>query len=437
MNVQELRTTLHEHAEQVDDIGAPARLAATHDRVAVVRRHRRAGVAAAAAAAVVAVVTAGTLTLLDDDQPVQPAGHTPARLAGFRISKTFNTSEGARFVYRRGVEGRRGQDRLVVELPASQQPYAIAWGVRSRGNNNTTITVDGSPAEAETAGELYRGSILAAGVPHQVVVDGTHDPREQLAIAVYRLAGRLPEGKGNGSTVFRHIADGNRLVGAGFGSLGQSHASFDVRITTLRQTFSAVCYGAPGEYHVVLRVNGHRVGGAGCSPLVDPDPASSSTTVGPRNTGLVPGETTQVTVALVDASGRPVRSRDVVIGGAVYEKQPGMTRLAGSPIPLVTQTGPGVVYRYERSAQSRPGEPTLTVHLPASDRPALLEVAAYHTEKTQVLVDGKVVTGTSGWPTTGSVPGVLAGGPHTVTVRVEKGLTPQSVLGIAVFRRGH
>ena len=444
MNVQELRAALHEHAEHVEDIGAPARVAATHERVVVVRRHRRAGVAAVVAAAVIAVVTAGTLTLLPHRHPVQPAQHpTPAKLAGFRVSPRFDTG-GWHFRYAQGVQTHPGQQRLDLTVPASKQTRVLGWGVRSTAldEHAATLLVDGVPLDHAGGGEWTTGDVLAAGGAHHLSVTFRHPhPGDRAGIAVFDLRGRAPAGVSNGATTFRRDIAGDRLLGARLGDPGQSRVTFDVTVPDGDLRFATTCSGAPAHDQVRLSVNGHELSGSGCGVLADLDPGPSGISRGDhgwgRAYGIRPGATLHLTLQLLGRGQRPALSPHVVLGAGVYALAPAVARVAGWPIPALAE-GPGGTYRYVRSVESRPGQRSLVVHLPAAPVRRDVEYATHDAGKVLIYhvggqTPGRNEAGTSG-SSLGSVGVLRPGRPYTVTLEIRKGLHRHSLLGLVVRR---
>ncbi|HEY6935241.1 MAG TPA: hypothetical protein VI452_17725 [Marmoricola sp.] len=443
MNVQELRDALHDRADHVADIGAPARIAATHERVVVVRRRRRAGVVAAVATAVIAVVTAGALSLLPDRPQVQPAEHhTPAKLAGYRVDPRVSFS-GWDFRYAQGVQSARGQQQLVLDLPSSKEQRIFGWGVRASGFSDRTATLrlDGVVVDHTGPATWTSGDVLSAGRPHHLVVSfRKHSPGNRAGVAVYDLAGTAPAGVTNGATTFRSTIAGDTLVGAHLGRSGQSRVAFEVTVPSTRLRFSTSCAGAPTHDMVELSVNGQPLGSSSCDPLPDLDPGASGASRGPQgwdgSLGIHPGATLHLTLRLLGRHDRPTTVPGVVLGGGVYRLAAPVARVAGWDVPALVE-GPGGTYRYQRSAQSRPGQARLTLHLAAASQRRLVNYGTSHVRgEVDVVIDGRSDDGVQGGGSSYAGGPVLSPGrPHTVTLVVRRGLTPRSVLGIVISRR--
>lgn len=441
MNVDELRSALHAHAGQVEDIGAPARVAATHDRVEAVRRHRRAGVAAAVAAAVVAVAAAGTLTLLPRHQTVQPAEHTPpAKLAGYKVARTYNPTPWT-FRYVRGVQGAKGQNVLDLTVPASDRSRVIGWGVSTDrfSSHAATLSLDGRVIDSSGDGMWSTGDLLSPGEAHHLTVRFKKpSPTNRSGLAIYDLVGQPPAGVTNGLSVFRQDMAGDRLLGARFGAPGQTKVVLDVPVPDSRVSFSVACSGASIHTMANIVVNGTPLGGSGCQPAPGLDAGGDRIGAGPRgwepSLGIKPGATLHVTVKL--HSKAPVHTDDLVLGVAAYHEAPAVAHVAGWDVPQLVE-GPGGLYRHTSNVQSHPGQRRLTLHLPASPHQRLVEYASAHLRGLVVQrVDGEPgsqFADSGGGYGGGTV--LRPGRPHTISLVVRRGGTPRTVIGLIVSTR--
>jgi hypothetical protein len=443
MNVDELRATLHAHADRVEDIGAPARVAATHDRVAVVRRHHRAGVAAVAAM-LVAVVAAGALTLVPGHRSVQPAGQPPpAKLAGHRVARTYDLAPWT-FRYVRGVQSARGQSVLDLEVPASHRLRVIGWGVVDDGlaPRAATLSIDGRVVDTGADGMWTTGEVLAPGGPHRLTVRFREpSPSNRSGIAVYDLVGRPPAGVTNGTSTFRRQMAGDRLVGARFGRPGQTSVSFDVNVPDSRVSFSMECSGLSGHAMADLSVNGRPLGSAGCQREAPID--ASGARIGPggqgwdASLGITPGATLHLTIRL--HGGRSADTSRVVLGAAVYQIAPTVAHVAGWGIPELVEGTDGHLYRYTSSVQGRPGQRRVVVHLPASPRKRFVQFASSHAPGMVTFkVGGHVASQAEQRDSGGGYGGgyvLRPGRPYTVSLVLDHGVTARTVLGIVVATR--
>lgn len=444
MNVQELRTALHEHADHVEDIGASTRVAATHHRVAVVRRHRRAGVAAVVAATAVAVVTAGALTLLPDHQTVQPAEHTPpAKLAGYKVDRTYRPAPWT-FRYVRGVQSAKGQSVLDLDVPASDRPRVIGWGVSTDrfSSRAATLSLDGRVIDSSGDGMWSTGDLLSPGRAHHLTVRFKKwSPESRSGIAVYDLVGKPPAGVSNGTSVFRQQMAGDRLLGARFGERGQREISFDVQVPDSRVSFSIACAGLREHAMADLSVNGSSVAGAGCQPAAQLDPGGNR--IGPgnqgwgRSLGIKPGATLHVTLALHGKGIR--RTDDLELGAAVYHDAPDVVHVAGWGIPELVEGPDGRLYRYTGNVQSSPGQRRLVLHLPASSHQRFVQYASSHAPGMMSLrISGQTADGIEYQDTGGGYGGgheLKPGRPYTISLTLRHGATPRTVLGLIISTR--
>ncbi len=124
-SINDLRAALDQHAEDVVESVATARVAAVRARAVRVRR-RQAGAVVGAAAAVVAVVAAAT---------VLPGGGAPPPAADRQLlgltAPAQMSALGYTYEFDRGTDSSEGAS--AVELEASDEPRLLTWAADELG----------------------------------------------------------------------------------------------------------------------------------------------------------------------------------------------------------------------------------------------------------------------------------------------------------------
>lgn len=451
MRTDELRTTLHEHADEAHDLAATDRIAAVRGRVRTVRRRRQGGLAAVVVAAVATVGL--SVVPLDGERDVSPAGpeEAPARLAGQEVPAT-QTSLGYTYEYARGVESDAGDRRLELKLPASDERRLIGWASSSDDPQaQVRVTVDQEPVSVSSAGRYEGFEEVEPGYPLTVVVEQPqHDADDLLGIAVFTASAEPPPGVSNGDVTFRDEILGERLLGGAIGEPGQNEVTFEVDAGETPLRFSHLCYGAGLVYDVNVSLDGRFVFGSGCNERAPFDPGEGGTTFTDgvsalRDQGIEPGDTVTVRVWLSEAhqKGRPAQDPAVVIGGAVYEDRSTESSSAVGPIdvPQRLQHG-GRLWELVNLYQSDPGGDRAVMQVDDATEPLLVatghgDVAAGY--RVRLVVDGETLGTTTsnvrGLGTFGADRVLLPGRSHTVAQRVLRGLTPRTRLVIATYTR--
>lgn len=183
MRIDDLRTTLHDGADELDGTEPLAprdRHAAVRRRVAASRSRRRAG-RGIAATVLVAGAVAGAMTLpsllATPPQPApvapqEPMVRTPPRLAGYQLPREIKVRD-VTYVFDRGEETAQERGSLRVAVPSRPEAQVIAWSTSPRTRGQVVVTADDAVISRSTAGALEDGFVLAAGRPHIVVVQPT------------------------------------------------------------------------------------------------------------------------------------------------------------------------------------------------------------------------------------------------------------------------
>jgi hypothetical protein len=117
MRTDELRNLLHDHGDEVHDVGTPARIGAVRDRVRIVRRRR----AAVAGGGVVAAVAAVALTVVPSGAPSPgPAEPGPTEVDGYTKDGVIFPAEANGRQLLGAQVGGRGESELVFTAPAPE-----------------------------------------------------------------------------------------------------------------------------------------------------------------------------------------------------------------------------------------------------------------------------------------------------------------------------
>ncbi|MEZ5193117.1 MAG: hypothetical protein R2734_11760 [Nocardioides sp.] len=249
-----LRAELEARAATSDGGGdAPARAVAVRQRIAGIRRRRRATLAGGVVTAL--VVAAGGLGLL------RPAGPEPASrvLAGATAPATF-VSAGYTYVFDHGVES-RGDDRLVLELDASDQPRLVSWTAGSQATlrvpgdswNSTGLALPSRFADFEW--------VPPGWAARYVLKDATAQP---MAFAVYAVSGTPPAGYTKDGITFRDDIDGSRLLAARLGDVGQTEVTTQVVIPSGQFGQAFLCESGVRDAWVVYTLDDRVIGGSDC-----------------------------------------------------------------------------------------------------------------------------------------------------------------------------
>lgn len=225
--LQDLRATLDQHAAEVGDDSASARVAAVHSRARVVRRRRAAGVGAAAVLTVVAAT--GVPWLLGDRSPAP----VDRELIG-KVAPATLTSLGYTYAFAEGVES--GDRPASVRLRPSDEPRLVTWAadadelvVQSTVEGRVTISggTDFDDFALVPASESGRWTVRAGGA--------------DAAIAVYELTDDRPAGYTAGGITFREQVADQVLQGAVVGDVGDTDVTLEVEVPASKLFLADLC----------------------------------------------------------------------------------------------------------------------------------------------------------------------------------------------------
>lgn len=314
--LDDLRTTLDRHAEDLDDTGRSVRPVAVHARIRAVRR-RRAGIVATAAALALVGGVAAVSSLRSPGTP------QPASVVGVDVPETIDVLG---FPYVLDDTASLGDDdrHALSEVRGERAITLVGSGL---GDGSATLLSDGEPVA-----RVRSGDELAAPVPVgetrpllEVRYDGT--PSDARAgIAVYEATGELASGVSNGRAVFRETYAGQPLLGAAFSEAGGSSVTF--RAGAARIARIALYCDGPGGLWVGVEVDGRPAVGSSCG--ADGSDATTGTSVTLDDLG--PGEH-EVAVRLTRGPRGPAVEDDgVTIGAGLYAVELSPTRLFGSTL---------------------------------------------------------------------------------------------------------
>jgi hypothetical protein len=232
-DLDDLRSTLHDHAGHVAVGDTVARRAAVHDRIRVVRRRRRVAAASAVAAA---VAVAGAVSLIPGDDTTGPA---PAgqRVFGVDVPRTID-SLGFSYDYQEHVSD---DGQATLDLGDSDRPRLVSWGTSTADRVEVSVG-DGSAPQAHDGTDFADWTYVAPGDGLDVtarVGDGS------VALAVYTLGSGRPEGVTDGGVTFRSARAGAALLGATIGEPGQDEIVVAPTERADRVFYAYYCAGGP------------------------------------------------------------------------------------------------------------------------------------------------------------------------------------------------
>jgi hypothetical protein len=193
MNVDELRRTLHDGADEVEEgVGAHARITAVERRVQAAHGRRRAGIGAALTAAAVAVVAGLVVVPPMLPEPAapppgldEPMVQTPPKLAGWEMPDTLHEGR-ADYTYLRGEQSTDARELLRVAVASNPRRQVLGWSTTPGTTGQVVVSVDGDEVSRSTAGAFESGVVLAPGNPHLVVVRVTQPTsRTRIGIAIF------------------------------------------------------------------------------------------------------------------------------------------------------------------------------------------------------------------------------------------------------------
>lgn len=423
-DLEQLRTTLARHADDVVDHGALGRVGSVHSRVRGVRRRRR--VAAAGTAALTLAVVGGVALLPERDAGPAPA--TPTVL-GMTVPSSFD-SLGYTYGFDHAVEG---DTRASVRLAASDKPQLVSWG--TVGDDDTVEVTRYGTTTTYTAADFSDFVLVGPGDATTVRVVGSSD----VGLAVFALTSDRPEGvTSDDGLTYRQEVAGQQLIAAGVGEPGEAEVELEAAAVSRGVRFNVECAGAPPGSSVHLDLIGEEGGfiTGQCDEEVLPfDPGATGSVGIPTRPGEDVSVRAWVSEGLED--GPLLQDDDVVISVAVYDDAPSGRVAAGGDVPDLVESG-GHLWRFDSLTTTEPGQAAVVVVAGRADRQVLALGYADAGEDSMVVLEhsetGETVRG-DGTSLTGGEIGILSGPGQRATARVEGPVPPDSELAIALYVR--
>lgn len=339
MRTDELRSVLHDHADEAHDLGAPARTAAVHGRVRTVKRRRTAVAGGGLVAAVAAVALAGVPGLNPPDPG--PAG-APHALAGFEVPKEM-VATGYTYEYARGTEAAASEGPLRLKLSASEEPRLVMWASSAADEGRPVWLRDVSAGTTlvRPSGDFTDYRYVAPGSSSRLVLGQRGaDGDDRIALAVFELSDDRPEGLTEHGMTFRERQLDDRLVGAVIGNRGQTQVALDMEVPEegelrLTEVCAGPDVGLGTGYMAVLRINGEEMLGTSCEERLPLDAGTDGGTLTQQleDMGVEPGDRIEASLTLEDRRERRVDDADVVLGLAGYQELGEGVEAAGWTFP--------------------------------------------------------------------------------------------------------
>ena len=317
--LDDLRSTLNRHADDLDDVDRHIRPVAVHARIRVVRR-RRATLAAAVVVALVAGL-AGAATMLRGSDGVDPADPV---VVGVDVPDRI-TAQGRSYE----LESLADLTAEGTHVDPAEHPQAVMLAARGLGDGMATLYSQGDPIGRVRGDEHVSAPIDLgeAGVDLEVRFDGAA-PGARAGVAVYEATDDIPAGLGDAHAVFRGEVAGATLVDAGFSTPGETsiELQFSSRGGRLRFVFS--CSAEADDLSLNVSIDGEDSLASGCGDSgADAGTGSSGTT-------RVPAGEHRVVAYLThgDHGPRVIATEETVFGLGVYDPPAPGPRILGTRV---------------------------------------------------------------------------------------------------------
>lgn len=213
------------------------------------------------------------------------------------------------------------RDELSTRAGESEQhAYGdLLPGVRRKVRNTKRNRIAGAVAGVATA------AVVAAGLVPNLTGSSTPDPARTPTT-------QPPQNYTRNGVTFKGLeANGDRLAQASVGKSGQTTVSFRWTPTTRSASLRVVCTASDTINHSAsVRFNGVNVLNE-CVGGAEPGPPQDFPATDALWTNIKPGEPVNVTVELVDATGRRVADPTATLGAAMYTT--GSRTASSGPMP--------------------------------------------------------------------------------------------------------
>lgn len=246
-SLDDLRSTLHDHAHDLDGLDPVSRSAGIHARVAEQRRRRNAVRGGVAVAAVAAVVGGVAFTDLGSGPTPDPAGASGA-------PKSF-TALGWTYALANAVES--DESSQTVSLSASDRPYLLSWATDGEGQD-VTVTSESADLWHSSAADWADYVVVPAGADQEVTVSAGENVTG-VAVATYEIdPSKVPAGQGSDRADAFHFREkvADRVLVEAAVAEGRNEVSFDYAASGQKMTLIHSCSGIPKGAWVRVTVDG-------------------------------------------------------------------------------------------------------------------------------------------------------------------------------------
>jgi hypothetical protein len=305
--LDDLRSTLARHADDVDDTERFTRAAAVNDRVRAVRLRRV--VVAAAAVVVVLATAAGAVGLLGNPHRVEPAN----RLGNVDVPAEVQLSERTFAL----DEVRAVEPGVETTLPrAGVVPDAAVSLVGTGLGSGRATLVMGTGQVARLSGHLDHSPAIPYNLEPTITIEVVGAPAgAKVGIAVYRATGTTTE-----HGVFQRRSGVTELAATALSDPGESSAELTVRAAANQVTLAAYCSSDAEDLQVNVTVDGAEESGEPCSQARVDHGYSGGMALGP---GVHAREHTVRVYLTRTSDDKEVSVPGVVVGVGAYLPGPG------------------------------------------------------------------------------------------------------------------
>lgn len=312
--IDELRSTLGRHADDVVDHDLGGRVASVHQRIGVVRRQRRAAAAGGLALTIAAV--GGAVLLPEWGGRGEPA---PAIVAGLEVPLSM-TALGYTYDFDRGVDG---SGTATVDLEASDRPRLVSWG--TEGADNAVEVSEGKQVSSYDVPDFSDFVWVGPGEETSLTLTGAG----QVGFAVYDLTDEQPAGVSGAGVTYRDMVEDRRLLGAAIGEPGETEVAVSFSHAGGPISYRHFCADGPTDAWLhVDDGSGDVASPYGCDGDAPFDPAHATS----YEYDVAAGDVT-VRLWLTDGEDGPrLDSDEVVLGLGVYDGGES-ERMSGFDVP--------------------------------------------------------------------------------------------------------
>lgn len=359
--LDDLRSTLAGHADDLADTGLRARNAAVATRVRHVRRQRRAALAGGLAAVVAIVGTGLALGPLQrHDRSLEPT----APLAGHAIPRDIDVT-GFTYALASSAESKPGDQKLTLSLPKTDHDRVVSLVASGLGSGDATLfrgngspdvgPVRGKPAGYDAGRVLDRVAVdSAVDAPVVVGPEATHltvrlrnaAAGAVVGLAAYDQTGSLPEGVSAHGMAFPKTVGNEHLVTGAIGRPGDASVSITFRGPVRNPDLESLCAtAAKGVWGHVTQTGVKGWSGGECGPL---DPIADVNlgvghSEGVPAVGFGPGLHTLTITAVPHTRGH----RDLRLALGLYDNPAPLRRVDGMNVGTRVVSG-GRLWRLDR-----------------------------------------------------------------------------------------